>query len=98
MNVLNTSLDQDPVHVVARVRAVIEHRRTALGEATSEVLGALLAYWGTVSDLVQRQEHGAQKEGQQLIWLDARRVVFQTASVMYEIDANLAVRRPPLRG
>jgi hypothetical protein len=87
------SVDQDPAHVVARVRAVIEHRRRALGEATSEVLEALLAYWGTVSDLVQRQEHGAQKEGQQLVWLDARRVVFQAATVMYEIDATFSVRR-----
>ena len=48
-----------------------------------------MTYWGTVSDLVQRQEHGAQREGKQLVWEDARRVVFQTANVMFEIDRSL---------
>jgi hypothetical protein len=46
-------------------------------------------YWGTVSDLVQRQEHGAQKQGAELTWEDARRVVFQTAIVMYEVSRAL---------
>jgi hypothetical protein len=50
---------------------------------------ALLAYFGTVSDLVQRQEHGAQREGAPLRWEDARRVVFQTAMVMLELDRAL---------
>jgi hypothetical protein len=49
----------------------------------------LLAYFGTVSDLIQRQEHGAQKEGEGLMWEDARRVVFQTALVMFELDRVL---------
>jgi hypothetical protein len=30
------------------------------------------------------------KEGQPLMWEDARRVVFQTALVMFEVDATLA--------
>lgn len=49
------------------------------------MLDALVVYWGTVSDLIQRQEHGAQKEGEALRWEDGRRVVFQTAVVMFEI-------------
>jgi hypothetical protein len=49
------------------------------------MLKALLAYWGTVNDLVQRQEHGGQKEREPLKWEDGRRVVFQTAVVMFEI-------------
>ena len=36
-------------------------------------------------DLVQRQEHGGQKEGEPLGWEDGRRVVFQTANVMVEL-------------
>lgn len=54
-------------------------------------LDALLAYWGTASDLVQRQEHGNQKVGAALLWEDGRRVVFQTAMVMYEIERALSV-------
>lgn len=50
---------------------------------------ALLAYWGTVSDLVQRQEHGGQKEGEPLEWEDARRAVLHTAVVMFEVDRVL---------
>jgi hypothetical protein len=47
-------------------------------------------YWGTVNDLIQRQEHGAQREGGALAWEDGRRVVFQTAIVMFEIDRSLS--------
>lgn len=46
-------------------------------------------YWGAVADLTQRQEHGVQKEGEQLVWEDARRVVFQTLLVMFEVDKAL---------
>jgi len=51
----------------------------------SAFLDALLVYWGTACDLVQRQEHGSQREGAPLTWEDARRVVFQTMLVMYEV-------------
>jgi len=37
-----------------------------------ELKAALLAYFGTVSDLIQRQEHRAQKQGTPLNWEDAR--------------------------
>jgi hypothetical protein len=47
-----------------------------LGSTGKQFLDALVAYWGTVSDLVQRQEHGAQKEVSNLVWGDGRRVVF----------------------
>ena len=52
-------------------------------------LDAVIVYWGTVSDLVQRQEHGAAKEGEALTWEDARRVVFQTVNLFHEL-AGLA--------
>jgi hypothetical protein len=81
----------DPAKTVARVRAVLKEAGASLRETTRAFLDALLAYWGTVSDLVQRQEHGAQKEGEPLAWEDGRRVVFQTLVVMYEVDQALSV-------
>ena len=78
-------VDTNKTHDVARIRTVLDQHRPQLGTTAAPFLDALLAYWGTVSDLVQRQEHGAQKEGDALIWEDGRRVVFQTAAVMFEI-------------
>ncbi len=75
----------NPAHTVARVRSVLDSLGTDVGEKETSFLKALLQYWGTVSDLVQRQEHGALKEGDELKWEDARRAVFQTALVMYEV-------------
>jgi hypothetical protein len=84
------AVDQDRAHDVARVRAVLNQRATKLGTTVAPFLDAILAYWGTVSDLAQRQEHGSQKEGRPLVWEDGRRVVFQTAVVMFEIDRALS--------
>jgi hypothetical protein len=53
-------------------------------------IDALVVYWGTMNDLVQRQEHGATREGEPLTWEDAQRVIFHTAVVMWEIDRSLA--------
>ncbi len=72
----------DRAKTVRLIRAVLE--TLPLGNTDSKFLEALLAYWGTVSDLVQRQEHGAARENESLSWEDARRVVFQTAIVMFE--------------
>ena len=83
------SVDPNPQHAVARLRAVLRHRRDQLGTTELPFLEALVTYWGTVIDLVQRQEHGAQREGKPLVWEDARRVVFQTANVIFEIDRSL---------
>jgi len=56
---------------------------------------ALIVYWGTVADLTQRQEHGAQRDQAPLTWEDSRRVVTQTLMVMYELDREL--QTPPAR-
>jgi hypothetical protein len=88
-------VDQGPAHAVARVRAVIEARKAVLGQTERKWLDALLPYWGAVSDLIQRQEHGAQREAGTLTWEDARRVVFQTAIAMFEVDGALS--RTPRR-
>lgn len=81
--------DSDPAHTVARLRAVISQRPAETGETVAAFLAALVAYWGTLSDLVQRQEHGAQRDGEALGWHDARRIVFHTLAVMHELDASL---------
>ncbi|MCL4241454.1 MAG: hypothetical protein KJ048_08875 [Dehalococcoidia bacterium] len=72
------SKDQSRIFEVTRALAV------GRGEAESALLTAVATYWKAASDLVQRQEHGSQKAAP-LIWEDARRVVFQTAVVMYEL-------------
>jgi len=72
---------------VARLKTVLE--AVQLGETKKDFLEALLAYWGTLNNMVQRQEHGASKEGEQLVWEDARCVVFQTMIAMFEIDRTL---------
>jgi hypothetical protein len=82
----SVSVPQDRAKTVARIKAVVEHLRPQLGEKTSDFLGALIAYWGTVSDLVQRLEHAVSHEGSSLTLDDSRRVVFQTAIVFFEFD------------
>ena len=77
-------VNADPQKTVDRLRAVM--KTTTL---SAKVEALLLAYFGTVWDLVQRQEHGGQKEGEALMREDARRVVFQTAAVMFELDREL---------
>jgi hypothetical protein len=76
----------DAAKTVARLKAVIAARPTNLGKTETPFLKALVVYWGTISDLVQRQEHGSQRERGTLTWEDGRRVVFQTCIVMYEIS------------
>jgi len=84
------NVDTDKANTVARIRAVLNQRCDQLGRTESPFLEALLVYWGTVSDLVQRQKHGGKKEGEPLIWEDGRRVVFQTAILIMEIDSALS--------
>lgn len=69
---------------IARITAVLD--KQAIGGTPRNFLDALLAYYGTLTDLVQRQEHAGQKEGEPITWEDARRVVFQTLAVMYEVS------------
>jgi hypothetical protein len=71
---------------VARLKAIFAARSGKLGTTEAPFIDALVAYWGTLSDLVQRQEHGSQRERETLVWEDGRRIVFQTCIVMYEIS------------
>ncbi len=85
-----SDVDEDQTHTVARIRSVLNSQAARLGTTEKKFLDALIAYWGNVSDLIQRQEHGGQKEGNPLVWEDARRVVFQTFVVMGEVDRTLS--------
>jgi hypothetical protein len=76
-----------------RLGAVLRHHRPSLGEKRGELLDALFGYWRAAGDLIQRQEHEAQKEGEALVWEDGRRVVFQTAVLMFEVDRALGSGR-----
>jgi hypothetical protein len=82
-------LDARPEQTVRKISAVVDHHRLVHGDTTAAFLDALIVYWGTVSDLAQRQEHGASKQGEPLGAEDARRVVFYTGLVMYELDWSL---------
>ena len=75
--------------LVARAKALIASERARLGGTVAGYLDALVAYWGTVSDLTQKQEHGASKEGAPLLWQDARRVVIGTLLVMTELESAI---------
>lgn len=77
---------------VARLNAVI-HAQPTLSKRVRQFLASLVAYWGSVSDLAQRQEHSASRENEALEAEDARRVVFQTMLVMYEVDTALSKSR-----
>lgn len=74
-----------PAKTVSRLKFIIDNSSSASSKTTKDFLFTLISYWGAVSDLVQRQEHGAQKEGENLVWEDARRVVLYTNLVMYEL-------------
>ena len=75
---------------IERKITVKKYAIVGVGGRSKMFLDALLEYWKTVSSLVQRQEHGAQREKENLIWADGRRDVCQTLLVMYEVDKALS--------
>jgi Phage integrase family len=74
----------EPMQTKAKVRAVFASR-SEISTSVRRSLEALVSYWESVSDLVQRQEHGSK-----LVAEDSRRLVFQTMLVMREIDLALS--------
>lgn len=77
-------VDPDPSQVERRLGAVIAMHRLELGKARREALEALGTLWERTNRLVQRQEHGAQKEGERIVWSDARRIVWLSLFCMFE--------------
>lgn len=84
------NVTNNKANTVARMKAILNLHTEKFGTTIKPFLDALLVCWGTTSDLIQRQEHGGQKEGDALIWEDGRRVVFSTGLVMFEIDRALS--------
>lgn len=93
------AVDPDPAKVNRRLGAAVAMHLQSLGDARARLLMALGDYSEATMDVIQRQEHGGQKEGHALTWEDARRVVFHSASVMYEFALSLeeasAAEEPP---
>lgn len=87
-------VDQDVTKTRNRLKVIIEQVRPSTSSKVAALLDALTAYWNASDGLAQRQEHGAQKEGEELTWEDSRRLVFHTALVMVEIDRTLKDIRP----
>jgi len=83
------SPNQNAASDVDNVRRGLNALKGRVPESLTAMLDALLPYWGTMTDLVQRQEHGASKEGEPIGWEDARAVVFQTSIVMFEFARAL---------
>ena len=81
--------DPDPAKVNRRIGAVIAMKLPVLREARANLLKALGDYSEATMDVIQRQEHGAQKEGDPVTWHDASRVVLSVAMVMFELSAAL---------
>jgi hypothetical protein len=90
-------VEQDAARVKKRLGAVIAMMRPQLGERRRTFLERLGDFEEALLDLIQRQEHGAQKDGEALTWDDARRVVFHTMSVMVELAISFdeASRQQP---
>lgn len=82
-------VDPEMAHTKNRIKSVIDAKSAHLGDRERSFLDALNCYWDSIDNLTQRQEHGAQKEGEGLLWEDGRRLVFNVAVVMFEIDRAL---------
>jgi integrase len=74
-------------NTIKPVRAVLD-AIPDVSPSVREFLKALLAYWGTLSDLAMRQDHAA-AQAKALSADDSRRLVFQALVVMAEIDSAL---------
>lgn len=81
------NVTDDRTKVQLRLGAVIAMYRTRLAEPRRLALEALGNLWEANNRLIQRQVHGASKEGEQVTWDDARRVVFLTMFLMVEFAA-----------
>ncbi len=89
---------EDVKLVKKRLGAVIAHNRYYISDAKRKVLEDLGDLWESTVDLIQRQEHAAQKEGEPVSFEDGRRVVNLTMFLMLEFATILAGREVPDNG
>jgi hypothetical protein len=78
-------VNPDAAKTLDRLSAVFKQHHPGLGERRRRLFDALFKYCRVAIELVQRQEHGGQREGEPLEWEDGRRAVFHTAVVMTEV-------------
>jgi hypothetical protein len=87
--------DPDVKLVKKRLGAVVAHNLPYLSPAKRKVLESLGDLWEGTVDLIQRQEHSAQKEGEPVNYHDGRRVVMLTMFLMTEYVSILDDRNVP---
>jgi len=78
---------QEPLSLeksVEKIRRVLA-RQPKTSQTLASMVEALLTYWGTVTDYVQRAEHRSQKEGGQITEEDAKRCILYSYLVLAEI-------------
>lgn len=78
--------EKDLAKTKNRMTEITENAKTKNSKTIIIHSEALLNLWSSTSNLIQRQEHGGQKEGEPLTWEDGRRVVLYTIFVLYEFD------------
>lgn len=61
---------------VTGCKAVLAMNRPQLSKREGAALETLVVYWENVTELIERQEDGASKEGKPLFWEDSRRSSF----------------------
>ncbi|MFA6980774.1 MAG: hypothetical protein WC209_15740 [Ignavibacteriaceae bacterium] len=76
----------DKTKTKTRFDGILGYNRDKIGKTVLKFLTAYNDYWYNLIDIIQRQEHSGLKEGEKLGFEDARRVVFHTAILFYEIN------------
>jgi hypothetical protein len=77
-----------PEDAVYRLRAVIAQHEGRLGSERMALLDALLAYWSSLAELVEREEESSPTADPSTSE-DARSLVLQTLVVLLEVDRSL---------
>jgi hypothetical protein len=89
-DVMGVEYDGPKTQTNNRIETVITE--TCDSKKVRKYLRSLLEYGKAVGGLIQKQEHRAEKEKEQLTWEDTRRVVFQAVNVMVELDRKVGKR------
>lgn len=86
-NVMGKEFEESKERTNNRIEKLIAEKCDS--KKVRKYLRSLFEYWKAVAGLIQKQEHRAKKEKEQLTWEDSRRVVFQTVNVMVELHRAL---------
>lgn len=84
--VIGSEYEGPKIQTNNRIETIIS--KTCDSKKVRKYLRSLFEYWKAVGGLIQKQEHRADKEKEQLTWEDTHRVVFQTVNVMLELDKS----------